>query len=334
MTSPSPTLLLAREDVARILTLDECIKAVEDAFRQYGQGRTLQPRVLSLPSTDGGFHIKAALLSLSAPYFAAKLNGNFFLNEQRFAMPNIQGLIILCDARNGYPLAVMDAIEITILRTGAATAVAAKYLARANSKVVTICGCGNQGRVQLRALYQILDLKRAYAFDINEAQARTFAAELSRELEMDIESVNDLTSAVANSDVCVTCTPSKKYFLHKEHIAPGTFLAAVGADNQDKQELDPKLLASNKVVVDILDQCAEIGDLHHAISAGVMRLSSVHAELGEIVAGTKQGRTSEEEITIFDSTGTALADVAAAAIVYERAASRGRGTLFRFFGCE
>lgn len=245
-------------------------------------------------------------------------------------MPNIQGLIVLCDATNGYPLAVMDSIEITILRTGAATAVAAKYLARPNSKVATICGCGNQGRVQLRSLCRILALERAFAFDVNETQARTFATELSPELEIEIESVKDLAGALGKSDVCVTCTPAKKYFVHKEHVAPGTFLAAVGADNEDKQELDPKLLASSKVVADILEQCAEIGDLHHAIAAGMMQRSNVHAEIGEIAAGNKQGRTSEEEITIFDSTGTALQDVAVAALVYERTAAMRRGTVFRF----
>lgn len=331
MTTPSGTLLLARSDVSALLTLDECIRAVEAAFRQYGEGRALKPGILGMPSIDGAFHIKAAQLSPSARYFAAKINGNFFYNHQRFGMPNIQGLIVLCDATNGYPLAVMDSIEISILRTGAATAVAAKYLARPNSKVATVCGCGNQGRVQLRSLCRILHLERAYAFDLNESQALTFAVELSPELGIEIETVKDLASAVANCDVCVTCTPSKKYFIHKEQVSPGTFLAAVGADNEDKQELDPKLLASNKVVADILEQCAEIGDLHHAISAGMMQRAGVHAELGEIVAGNKQGRTCHEEITIFDSTGTALQDVAAAAIVYERAAARGHGAFFKFF---
>jgi len=282
-----------------------------------------------MPSTDGGFHIKAALLG-SAPYFAAKLNGNFFYNQQRFAMPNIQGLIILCDATNGYPLAVMDSIEITILRTGAATAVAARHLARPDSKVATICGCGNQGRVQLRALRRVLPLEQVYAFDRDETQARAFAVELSRELGTAVEPVYDLASAVRKSDVCVTCTPAKKYFLRQEHVAPGTFIAAVGADNEDKQELDPRLLASSKVVADVLDQCVEIGDLHHAIAAGLMQRGDVHAELAEVVAGKKAGRTSQEEITIFDSTGTALQDVAAAAVVYERARQGKRGSEFRF----
>src|SRR5262245_2494919 len=137
MAVSTETLLLARTDVSALLTLDECIAAVENAFRQRGLGNTVAPQVLGMPSVDGGFHIKAALLHSSPSYFVAKVNGNFFHNKERFALPNIQGLIVLCDAHNGYPLAVMDSIEITILRTGAATAVAAKYLARPNSAVVT-----------------------------------------------------------------------------------------------------------------------------------------------------------------------------------------------------
>jgi len=329
MTRPEGTLLLSRADVAELLTVDDCIAAVESAFWQHGQGNSAPPKVLGMPSTDGGFHIKAALLG-SAPYFAAKLNGNFFYNQQRFAMPNIQGVIVLCDASNGFPLAVMDSIEVTILRTGAATAVAARHLARPDSKVVTICGCGNQGRVQLRALHRVLPVERVYAFDRDEDRARAFAAELSGELKIAAEPAHDLPSAVRRSDICVTCTPAKKHFLRQEHVAPGTFVAGVGADNEDKQELDPRLLASSKVVADVLEQCAEIGDLHHAIAAGLMQRGDVHAELAEVVAGKKAGRTSQEEITIFDSTGTALQDVAAAAVVYERARNGERGGVFRF----
>jgi alanine dehydrogenase len=328
MNQLSGTLLLARAGVAELLTLDECIAAVEDAFRQQGEGKTFAPKVLGMPATDGGFHIKAAMIGTSVPYFAAKLNGNFFHNSQRFAMPNIQGLIVLCDATNGYPLAVMDSIEITILRTGAATAVAARHLARPDSKVVTVCGCGNQGRIQLRSLQRVLPVRHVYAFDLDEGKAAKFATEFSQELE--IEVVKELATALHKSDVCVTCTPAKKYFIQKEHVRPGTFLAVVGADNEEKQELDPQLLVSSKVVADILDQCIEIGDLHHAVAAGLMQRSDVHAELGEVVAGRKPGRTSENEITIFDSTGTALQDVAAAAMVYERAMKEGRGTRFRF----
>jgi alanine dehydrogenase len=326
----SDTLLLKRADVAALLTLDECIVAVEDAFREHGLGRTEAPRVLGMSAIDGGFHIKTALLNVSSPYFAAKLNGNFFRNTERFGMPNIQGVLVLCDARNGFPLAVMDSIEITILRTGAATAVAAKYLARPDSRVATICGCGNQGRVQLRALCRMLPIRHACAFDANHDFAHMFARELSQELAIDIEPVTDLSGAVRKSDVCVACTPARKFFLHKTDVASGTFVAGVGADNHDKQELDPLLLASNKVVADIREQCAEIGDLHHAIIEGLMGQNDVYAELGEIVAGLKPGRTSNDEITIFDSTGTALQDIAAAGVVYERAVKHRLGSRFSF----
>jgi len=329
MSASTGTLLLQKSDVVDLLSLEECIAAVEAAFRQHGEGRTPSPGILGMPATDGGFHIKTALLGTSPAYFAAKLNGNFFHNH-RFAMPNIQGLIVLCDAANGYPLTVMDSIEITILRTGAATAVAAKHLARPDSKVATICGCGNQGRIQLRALLHVLPLEHVHAFDIDESVAREFASEFTTKLGIAVQTVKEPDAAARKSDVCVTCTPAKKYFLDSDCIAPGTFVAAVGADNEEKQELAPELLAANKIVTDVLKQCAEIGDLHHAIAKGLMTPGDVHAELGEVVAGKKAGRTSEEEITIFDSTGTALQDVAAAALVYERAMESGRGVRFRF----
>lgn len=330
MNIPNTTLLLSRADVAELLTLEECITAVEEAFRQHGEGRTAAPKVLGMHAADGGFHVKAAMLGTSPSYFAAKLNGNFPYNRQRFGKPTIQGLILLCDAANGTPLAVMDSIEITILRTGAATAVAARRLARPDSKTVTVCGCGIQGHVQMRALQKVLPLRHIYTFDLDPDRAKKFAQELSQETGITAEAVPDLASAVRKSDVCVTCTPAKKFFLYRDYVKPGTFVAAVGADNEDKQELDPELLASSTVVADILDQCVEIGDLHHAISAGLIQRGNVHAELGELVAGRKTGRTSPDEITVFDSTGTALQDVAAAALVYERAAKAGRGTWFHF----
>ncbi|MDD5544744.1 MAG: ornithine cyclodeaminase family protein, partial [Acidobacteriia bacterium] len=132
-------------------------------------------------------------------------------------------------------------------------------------------------------------------------------------------------AAALESDVIVTCTPSKKFFLRREHVRPGTFVAAVGADNPEKQEIDPQLFAGNKVVADILSQCAEIGDLHHALNAHTITQSQVHAELGELVANKKAGRTTPREITIFDSTGTAIEDIAAAIVVYRKALQRGVG---------
>jgi len=330
MMKPEGTLLLTRHEVAALLDIEECITAVERVFKLQGEGKTEPPGVLGIHARDGGFHLKAGLLDLSKTYFVAKANANFPQNMNRFGLPLIQGIIVLCDGANGYPLALMDSTEITILRTGAATAVAAKYLSRHDSKVATICGCGNQGRISLKAIMKVRPIERVYAFDQVEAQAERFAHELSDELGIEVTVTHDLAKTVSRSDICVTCTPSKKYFLNHEYVAPGTFVAAVGADNEEKQELDPMLMQRSKVVVDLLEQCASIGDLHHAIEQGLVTRDDVHGELGAVVAGIKTGRTSPEEIIIFDSTGMALQDVVAAAAVYERAVNKGSGTLLDF----
>ena len=319
------TLLLTRRDVAALFSIQDCIAAVETVFRLYGQGKTQTPGILGVHAADGGFHIKAGLLDLNRPYFAAKMNANFPQNAKRFGLPLIQGVLALCDAENGYPLALMDSIEITILRTGAATAVAAKYLARPDSKSILICGCGNQGAVSLRAIAGLFQLDRAFAYDIDHARAEQFAKELCDELRIEVEVVSSVAEARNQADICVTCTPSKEFFLRRESVLPGTFVAAVGADSEDKQELEPILLAHNKIVVDILEQCATIGELHHGLDENVVTKNDVHAELGEVVAGIKPGRASSEEIIIFDSTGMALQDVVSAAAVYEKAISTGKG---------
>lgn len=321
------TLLLTRRDVAELLDLDECIAAVEAAFRLLGEGKATPAGILGVPAQGGGFHIKAAALP---PHFAAKINGNFSQNPERFGMPAIQGVVVLFDAENGYPLALLDSIEITLRRTGAATAVAAKYLARADARVVTICGCGNQGRIQLGALARVRRLERAYAFDADSARAREFAARMSERLGFRIEAVAEPGPAVRGSDIAVTCTPARAPLLRTRDVPPGIFVAAVGADSADKQELEPRILASGKVVVDSLDQCSEIGELHHALQSSLMKRSDVHAELSDLAAGTKAGRVHSGEITIFDSTGTALADVAAAAVVYRKASRGGKGLMIDF----
>ena len=327
---PGETLLLTRDDVAALLGIEECIAAVEGAFKLYAEGKTFPPGSLGVHARDGGFHIKAGLMELSRSYFAAKVNANFPHNPMRFGLPLIQGVIVLCDGENGRPLAVMDSMEITIIRTGAATGLAAKYLARTDSTIATICGCGNQGRVSLRAIAKVRDLHTAFAFDMDHGRAERFAHEMSDELGIEVWAVRNLGDAVRQSDICVTCTPSKRSFLKTEDVPSGIFIAAVGADNEEKQELDPTLLPASKLVVDVTEQCATIGELHHALDQRLMTREQVHAELGEVIAGRKPGRTSVEEIVIFDSTGTALQDVASAAIVYERAVATGRGIKIDF----
>ncbi|MEX2220456.1 MAG: ornithine cyclodeaminase family protein, partial [Candidatus Rokuibacteriota bacterium] len=200
-----------------------------------------------------------------------------------------------------------------------------RHLARPDARVATIVGCGRQGRIQLAALARVRTLERAYAVDTDPAVARRFAEEMSVQLGLDVRPAGALADVVPLADICVTCTPSRAPFLRREHVAPGTFIAAVGADNEDKQELDPMLMAGGTLVVDSLEQCASIGDLHHAIARGVLSPADVHAALADVVTGRKPGRRSPEEITIFDSTGVAIEDVAAAAAVYEKAIGTGRG---------
>jgi len=319
------TILLTRTDVADLLPMDACIDAVEHAFRLHGEGRADPPGVLSLHARDGGFHIKAGVLDLGRRYFAAKTNANFPANLERFGLPTIHGVLLLADAERGTPLALMDSAEITALRTGAATAVAARYLARRDAAIVTVCGCGMQGRAQLRALAVVRPLTRVYAVDRDSARAAVFAREMSKVLGIEVTAHDDLDEAVRASDICVTCTPSRTPILRPTAVGPGTFVAAVGADNDAKQELEPALMASSAVVVDVLEQVVSIGDLHHAIAAGAVTPADVRAELGQVVVGLRPGRLSDDEVVIFDSTGMALEDVAAAAVVYERAVRDGRG---------
>jgi len=279
-------MILTRSQVKELLDYDSCIAAVEAAFRS---DRVIPSGILGSHADNGSFHVKTAGLDR---FYATKINANF-----PDSIPRIQGVLALFDSTNGKLLAVMDSIEITTIRTAAASAVAAKYLAKKNSRSLTIVGYGNQGRSHVEALSRVFAFDDVYTCDLNEPYR--------------------------NSDIVVTCTPSTKPILHREDIEAGTFIAAVGADNEHKQEISPDLLASSTVVADVLEQCATIGDLHHAIDAGVMTRNDVHAELGEIVKGLKPGRTSDDQIIVFDSTGTALEDVAAASIVYERALANG-----------
>lgn len=327
--SPPEVVLLTRRDVAELLDLDTCIAAVEQAFRLHGEGKAATPGVLGIhvPGGGGGFHIKAGVLELKRPYFAAKVNANFPDNPARHGLPTIHGVIVLADAERGVPLALMDSMEITALRTGAATAVAAKHLAKRDARTATIVGCGTQSRTQLRALRAVRRLELVYAVDQDPAAARRFADEMSATLRIDVQPTTDLGAAGRASDVIVTCTSSRAPILGPSDVRPGagTFVAAVGADNPEKQEIDPSLLATSAVVVDLLEQAATLGDLHHALTAGVLTRAGVRAELGEVVAGRKPGRQSPQETIVFDSTGMALQDVAAAAAAYERAVAGGRG---------
>ena len=324
-SAPSRTLVLSRRDVSRLLDIRDCIVAVERAFVLHAAGKTIAPAVLASHVAGGGFHVKTAGLMNDEHVFAAKVNANFPANPVSRGLPTIQGVIVLFDADSGQPVAVLDSIEITSLRTAAATAVAGRHLARTDASVVTMCGCGEQGRSQLRALCAVRPIRTVFAFDADRARAARYASDMTRELDLKVLPVDTLSKSARRSDIVVTCTTAHRWLLGRDDVAPGSFIAAVGADNPEKQEIEPALLAANTVVVDILEQCVTMGDLHHAISLGLMSRESVHGELADVVSGRTPGRRSADEIIVFDSTGTALQDVAAAWTVYQRATATGAG---------
>jgi ornithine cyclodeaminase/alanine dehydrogenase-like protein (mu-crystallin family) len=217
---------------------------------------------------------------------------------------------------------------VTALRTAAATAVAARVLARPDAGTMALCGCGVQGAYQIKALAVVRSLSAACVYDRDHDRARRFAAEMAAEIGLPVTAAEDWPEAARSADIVVTCTTSKVPIVGTDDIRPGAFLAAVGADNPEKNEVEPALLARSRVYVDSLAQASAIGDLHHALAQGVLRPQDVQAELWEVVAGRKPGRGSDDEITVFDSTGVAVQDVAAAALVYERAEAAGRGLRF------
>jgi alanine dehydrogenase len=317
------TLVLSRSDVERLLDMPSCIGAVEDAFRKRADGQPAPSAMLGIHAAQGGFHAKAAMLELSRPYFVTKINANFPGNGAQFGLPTIQGVLVLVDASCGTPLAVMDSMAITTLRTAAASAVAAARLATADAGTATFIGCGVQTRAHIAAIHHVRPLRRIFVSDVDAPKAERLADEMRELYRIDITVAGELSRATRASQIVVTCTSATTPFLGPEHVAPGTFVAAVGADNAHKSEISPALLHASSVVVDDLEQCATIGDLHHAIDAGLMTRQDVRATLGEVVTGRQRGRTADDEVVIFDSTGVAIEDVAAAAVTYERAVRQG-----------
>jgi alanine dehydrogenase len=325
------TLVIDGADVRKVLAMPDCLRAVEEAFRLLGSGLASRPVVSSVRARDGGFHIKSALITLGgAEYFVSKTNANYPANASRHGLPTIQGTMVVHDAANGVPLAVIDSIEITAMRTAAATAVAARYLAREDAGALAVIGCGVQGYQHVRALSLVRPLRSVSLYDVDDSSARTLANLVAEEWGFPVHVSPSIGEAVRSADLIVTCTPSTEFLLHDGDVQPGAFVAGVGVDAEQKRELSPELLAASRVVVDVLEQCAAFGDLHHAIVRGVMTAADIHAELGSVVAGTTAGRTSPEDTFIFDSTGMALQDAATAVVVLEGARTSRLGVEVRF----
>lgn len=312
MTAPPDALIITRRDIRRVMQPSDYLAAVELGFRAGAMGKAGAPQPMHLPVARGGFHAKGASMSLGRDYVAVKINGNFPGNPVKNGLPTIQGAIFLADGSNGVLLAVIDSVEVTIQRTAATSALAAKLMARPDSTTLLVCGCGEQGRAHVASMRAVLPITRVLLWDREFDIAEALAAQL------EAVAVESLGAATGKADVIACCTTSNEPYLDLGMVRPSSFIAAVGADSPDKSEIAPALMAAATVVTDVTSQCLEMGDLHHAIEAGAMSATEVYAELGELLVGMKAGRTTPGEIIIFDSTGTGLQDVAAAAAIYER----------------
>jgi len=320
---PHATLILDRARIARLMSPADYLAAMESAFLALAEGRAVLPSPLHIAFAAGGFHAKGAGLTLAdgRAFAAVKVNGNFPGNPARHGLPTIQGAIVLSDAADGRVLALMDSIEVTLRRTAAASVLAMRYLARADADRVGVIGCGAQAAAQLEAIVDARTVRQVAVHDRDRAAAESFAARVSAQFGLAVAPCRNAAEVARQCDLIVTCSTATAPVLEAGDIAPGTFVAAVGADAPHKHEIAPALMARAKVVVDSSEQCLAMGDLRHAIAAQAMRAEDVHADLAGLVAGRRPGRTSPDEIVIFDSTGLAVQDVAAAIAVYRRAAS-------------
>ncbi len=318
------TLIISKKEAQKLVTMKMAIEAVEKAFREYGRGKVQMPAkiYLNLEKFHGDFRAMPAFIDSFELCTLKWVNAH--PQNKQFGLPAVMAVIILSDPKNGFPLAIMDGTFATSLRTGAGAAVAAKYLARKNSQAVGLVGCGAQARTQLLALREVFKLKEVKVYDQNAAAAKKFILAMKKPDEKMILA-NSIKDCVTDCDMIATITPSRKPIIRLGWIKNGMHVNAIGADAQGKEELDPKILKRSKVVIDDWQQASHSGEINVPVSRGLITKRDIYATLGEIVAGRKRGRTSKTEITIFDSTGLAIQDVAVASLIYREAVKKRAG---------
>ena len=319
-------LLLTEKDVEQMLTMDEVMEAVESAFREKGLGRVQMPAKLYLFYEKYGGDLRTMPSYLEQlDISAVKVVNVHPENPKKHSLPTVMAIITLVNPKNGAPLAIMGGTRVTSMRTAAAGGVAAKYLARKDSKVVGLVGAGAQARTQLTALlslYEKLEEVRVWSRtektrDAYVAQMKTACGEVSRMVPVD-----SVQKAVEGADVVVTTTPSREPLVSSEWVAPGMHINCIGADAPGKEELDPTILTRAKIVVDDWEQAFHSGEINVPSTKGIITKRHVWGDIGEVVAGLKPGRTSSDEITVFTSTGLAVQDAVTAELAYKKALAK------------
>ncbi|MDD5634368.1 MAG: alanine dehydrogenase [Candidatus Omnitrophica bacterium] len=318
-------LILKRSDVERLVDMKSAIKAVENVFREYGLNKiAMPPKIyLELDKYSGDFR--------AMPAYVEKLNKcavkwvNVHPKNNKAGLPSVMAVIVLSDPRNGLPLCIMDGTYITNMRTGAAGGVAAKYLARKNSRSVAMVGCGVQAQMQLAALKELFKITEVRFWGLADRSVRDFILKMKK-TGLRFKRCKSVKECVFSADIIVTTTPSRKPIVKIEWLKKGVHINAIGADARGKQELDPKILKNAKVVVDSWEQASHSGEINVPCEKGSITKKDIYADIGEIVSGRKRGRVKESEIIVFDSTGLAIQDVAVADLVYKKAAAKKIGS--------
>ena len=321
----SKVFLLSRSEVEKLLDMKEVMESVEKAFRLQAEGKAVMPPklYLDLPQFQGDFRAMPAYIDGSAGIKWVCV----YPNNRAQNLRSVVATIIYSDPQTGYPLAIMDGTYITSMRTGAAGGIAVKYLAKKDSSVIGIIGAGVQARAQLLAIKEVLpEIKEVKVFSLPKDTGVSYAEEMKAKLDLNVRPVETIEEAL-EADIVVTTTPARKPIIKKQHIKPGTHINAIGADARGKQEMEGEILKKAKIVVDDLEQASHSGEINVPLSEGVIKIEDIYGTLGEVVANLKKGRESDEEITIFDSTGLAIQDIICAKIVYEKAKER-KATVF------
>jgi alanine dehydrogenase len=309
-----PTLLLDRNAIKTLINMSEVINVVEEAFRMSGEGRGKMPAKTYLSLEHGDFRAMPAAL----PGCAGMKWVNVHPQNPSLGLPSIMAILIYSDSETGYPLAIMDATEITAYRTGAAAAVVSRYLARRDSQTIGIIGAGFQAHTQILAHTELFSSISINVFDVSKTAVDRLVQSLSQ-----LSIRNCSIQEAVTSDIVCTLTPSRSPIIKNEWIAAGTHINAVGADAPGKQELDPLILKEAIVVVDDLEQVSTSEEINVPIQKDIYSIGEVYGTLAELIVGKKKGRTDNRVITLFDSTGLAVEDIAVAKLLFEKAQQAG-----------
>jgi alanine dehydrogenase len=327
------TLLLTDGEVKQLLSMSEVMDAVEIAFKEKGLRRVQLPAKIYLfyERHNGDLRAMPSYLE-ELDISAVKIVNSHPDNRTKHALPTVMAVIVLIDPKSGFPMAIMGGKTITDIRTGAAGGIAAKYLARKNSKIVALVGAGAQAKTQLMALLEVYGkLEEVRVWSRSKETRQTFIAEVEHAYGhlCKFVSAETIKEVVEEADIVVTTTPSRKPLVMDDMVSLGTHFNCIGADAPGKEELDPTILKRAKIVVDDWEQASHSGEINVPLSHGIISKENVWAEIGEIVAGLKPGREKPDEITVFTSTGLAVQDAVTAKIAYDKAVKKGMGRFLK-----